>query len=170
MACCRTWPTNSITCSHVGPTSLESLVVPPGGFDQPSLSPSREDVNDELLENAHPAPPQLRWRRVALQPPEIQRVRLAKDTCVHVPDGGLRCVTWNTRGLIGSPHSPQSSRERKTHLLHSGYPEQRHRMSTRNLWERCVSPGYSGTRSAIPAIWHFYPEQFERRWTGYLHS
>ena len=36
-----------------------------------------------------------------------------KNTCVHIPDDGLRCVTWNSRGLFGSPLSPQFSRERK---------------------------------------------------------
>ena len=35
------------------------------------------------------------------------------NTCVHIPNCGLRCVTWNTTGLIGSPVSPQSSRERR---------------------------------------------------------
>ena len=72
----------------------------------------REDTNDEHLENAHLAPPHLRWGRDALQPPEIQRARLNRNTCVHIHDDGFRCVIWNTRGLIGSPTSPQLSRER----------------------------------------------------------
>ena len=25
-----------------------------------------------------------------------------RGTCGHVPDGGLRCIAWNTRGLVGS--------------------------------------------------------------------
>ena len=33
-------------------------------------------------------------------------------------DGGLRCVTWNTRGLIGSPASPQLFGKRNTSILH----------------------------------------------------
>ena len=33
--------------------------------------------------------------------------------CAYFPDGGVRCVTWNTRGLIGSPTSSQLSREQK---------------------------------------------------------
>ena len=113
VACCRILQINSITCSQVGPMSLEWPAAPPGEFDHSSVSPSREDLNDGHVENAHLALPQLRWRRHALQPPEIQRVRLDRNTCVHIPDGGLRCVTWNTRGLIGSPFSAQSSRERK---------------------------------------------------------
>ena len=34
---------------------------------------------------------------------------------IHVPtfpDGGFRCTSWNTRGLLGSPASSQRSRER----------------------------------------------------------
>ena len=30
-----------------------------------------------------------------------------------LPDGGLRCVTWNTRGLVGSVLSSQRNRELK---------------------------------------------------------
>ena len=33
--------------------------------------------------------------------------------CVHILDGGLRCVTWNTRGLNGSVSSSQISKELK---------------------------------------------------------
>ena len=34
-------------------------------------------------------------------------------TCVHNPTGGLRCVSWNSRGLLGSAASSQRSREQK---------------------------------------------------------
>ena len=77
--------------------SLEWPVAPSGRLDQPCLSLSREDTNGENLENAHLASPHVRWRRGDLQPPGVQRDRLSKNTCVHIPDGGLRCVTWNTR-------------------------------------------------------------------------
>ena len=83
-----------------------------GGFAHSCSPPSREDLNEGQVENAHLAPLQSRWRRDALQPPEIQQVR-RDGTRVHIPNGGLRCVTWNTRVLVGSPFSPQSSRERK---------------------------------------------------------
>ena len=55
----------------------------------------------------------LATRRHSFHPPEVQRHRLDRNTCAHVPDGGVRCVTWNTRGLIGSPTSSQLSREQK---------------------------------------------------------
>ena len=107
MTCCKILPTKSVTCLQVGP------VAPLGRADHSSLSPSREDPNDGHLEEDRLAPPHLRWRRNALQPPEIKRGCLDRNTCVHIPEGGLRCVTWNTRGLFGSPFSSQTSRERK---------------------------------------------------------
>ena len=57
MACYRILPIDSITCSQVAPMSLEWPMVEPGGFDQSSLSRSRENANDEHLENAHPVLP-----------------------------------------------------------------------------------------------------------------
>ena len=92
MACCRILPIDPITCSHVRPRSLARL------------------ASWKMLTSL---PPHLRWRRDALQPLGIQQVRRDGNTCIHIPDGGLRCVSWNTRGLTGSPFSPQSSRERK---------------------------------------------------------
>ena len=35
------------------------------------------------------------------------------ETCVHIPEGGLRCASWNTRGLLGSTASSQVSSEQK---------------------------------------------------------
>ena len=36
-----------------------------------------------------------------------------RDTCGHFPGGGLRCITWNSRGLVGSVFSSQKNREFK---------------------------------------------------------
>ena len=44
---------------------------------------------------------------------QLQRDSLDRNTRVHIPDGGPRCVTWNTGGLIGSVSTSQISRERK---------------------------------------------------------
>ena len=43
---------------------------------QSNHSLSQEDASGERPENAHLAPPHLRWRSDALQPPEVQRHRL----------------------------------------------------------------------------------------------
>ena len=113
LTCCIKLPRKAATCLQVGHMSLEWPVGPPAGSDQSSLSPSHEDLNDEHPEDALPARPHSRWRRDALQPPQIHRGILDRNTCVHIPDDGLRCVTWNTRGLIGSPISSQLSSEQK---------------------------------------------------------
>ena len=107
MTCCGISPLGSITCSQVGPVSLEWPVASTGGLDQSSLWLSQEDANGEHLDNAHHVPPHLRWRRDSLQPPRVQRILWSRNTCVHIPDDGHRL---NTRGLIGSPASPQLSR------------------------------------------------------------
>ena len=82
MVCYKIHPFGSITCSQVGPMSVEWPVAPTGGLDQPGLSLPREDANGEHLESTHPAPPHLRWRRDALQPPGVQRTRSSRNTCV----------------------------------------------------------------------------------------
>ena len=106
-------PFGSTTCSHVGPVSLGWPLAPLGGSSPSGHSLSQEGANRDRSGNAPLNPPHLRWRRDALQPPEVQRDHLARNTCAHIRDGGLRCISWNTRGLLGSPASSQHSRERK---------------------------------------------------------
>ena len=113
LTCYKTLPTKAVTCSPVEPMFLMLPEAPLEGSDQSGLSPSHEDPNDEHPEDALLASPHLRWRRDALQPPQIQRGSLDRNTYGHVPNDGLRCVTWNTRGLIGSPSSLQFFKERK---------------------------------------------------------
>ena len=113
MVCYRISLFGSSTCSQAGPFSLVWPVALTGRLDQPGLSLSGEDTGGEHLENAQTASPHLPWRRDALQPLRVQRYWLSRNTCVHIPDDGLRCITWNTRGLIGSPASPQLLKEKK---------------------------------------------------------
>ena len=91
---------------------LEWLVAPIAGSDQPSPASSHEDPNDEHPDGGLPAPSHSRWSRDALQPRQVQHDTAGRDTCGHF-DGGLRCITWNTRGLIGSVLSSQKNRELK---------------------------------------------------------
>ena len=76
----QNFPFGSMTCSQVRPMTLGWPVAPSGGLVQSSHSLSQEDGNGERPENAHLTPPHLRWRRDALQPPEVQRDRLARNT------------------------------------------------------------------------------------------
>ena len=111
--CYKTLPTKSITCLHVGPMSLEWPVALPAGSDPYSPSPSHEDPRGEHPGDALPVSPHSRWRRDALQPPQVQQCSVDWNTCVNFPSGGLRSVTWNTGGLLGSVTSSQNCREHK---------------------------------------------------------
>ena len=113
LVCHRVSPLSSTTCLPVGPMSLEWPLAQPGGPFQPDHSPLHEDANSDCPGNAHLGPPHQRWRRHDLQLPEVLRGQPTRDTCVHVPTGGLRCVSWNTRGFLGSTASSQRSREQK---------------------------------------------------------
>ena len=95
LTCYKTLPTKSATCLQVGPMSLEWLVALPAGSDQSSVSLSHEDPNDRHPGDALPTHQHLRWRRNALQPPQKPQGSRDRNKCVHIPDGGLRCVTWN---------------------------------------------------------------------------
>ena len=95
LTCFRVSSLGSLTC-YVGPMSFEWPSAASGGPVQSGHSLSQEDANDEHPENAHCTRPHLRWRRDSLHPPEVQRHRWDRNACAHIPDGGVRCVTWNT--------------------------------------------------------------------------
>ena len=101
------------TCWPVGPMSLEWPLAQPGGPVQHGPALSHEDANSDRLGNARLGPPHQCWRRDAFQPPAVPRDQPSRDTCVHIPTEGLRCVSWSTRGLLGSTASSQRSREPK---------------------------------------------------------
>ena len=63
--------------------SLEWPLAPPGGLAQPEHSLLQEDANCDRPENAHHGPPHQRWRRNALQPPEVLRDLPIRDMCSH---------------------------------------------------------------------------------------
>ena len=79
LTCYKRLPTKVVTCLQVVLMSLECPVALPAGSDQTGLSPSHEDLQDEHPGDAFPAPPHLRWRRDALQPPQLQRHVLANS-------------------------------------------------------------------------------------------
>ena len=103
-----------------GTISLGRLLAAPGGIVHPGHSPSREDASRDRRGSAPLGPPQLRWRRVALQPPEVLRENLVWNSFAHVPDGVFSCISWNTRGLLGPLASSQCSRELK-HAYLTGF-------------------------------------------------
>ena len=106
LTCYKTLPTKPVTCLQVVFMSLEwPVALPAENLVNPALHPPMRIPTRNILR----ALSHLRWRRDSLQPPQIQRGSLDRKTCVHILDGGLRCVTWNTRGLIGSVRLPHTS-------------------------------------------------------------
>ena len=107
--CCRVSPLSLTICWPMEPDFFEWPLIQPEGPMQAEHAPSREDANVNLPGYALLGPSHQRWRRDALQPDEVLRAQQMRDTCVHFPAGGLRCVSWNTRGLLGSTASSQIS-------------------------------------------------------------
>ena len=97
-----------------------SLVWPVSPFDRfenscPSLPP--DAPSDGLRRVVLAAPKRSRWRQGALQTqPQILQRTTGWDGCGPFLSEGLRCITWNTRGLVGSVFSGQRHRESKLYL------------------------------------------------------
>ena len=100
LTCFKTFPIKPTTCLRVEPMSLDWLLDPIERFDQSRHSSSPDDSIDEQQHGDIPASTRSRWRQDALQPPQILQGVAGRDTCGPFPDGGLRCVTWNTRTSI----------------------------------------------------------------------
>ena len=97
LTCFRTFLIKATTCLQVGSMSLDWPVDPIARFDQSRPSSSPEDPIVEQQRGAFPASTRSRWRQDALQPPQVLQGIAGWDACGHFLDGGLRCVTWNTR-------------------------------------------------------------------------
>ena len=85
--------------------SHERPLAQPGGLFHVQLehSPSHEDANRDRPEDAQFGLPHQR----------VLWDHSARDTCFHIPSGGLRCISWNTRGFFALPASSQRFREQK---------------------------------------------------------
>ena len=103
LRCSTTFLLRDATCLHVGPMSLDCPVDPFGRSDasRPSL-PSDVPSGDQQR-GAFPASIRSRWRQGALQAqPQILQRTTGWDGCGPFLSEGMRCITWNTRGLVGS--------------------------------------------------------------------
>ena len=116
LTCFKTFPIKATTCLQFGPTSLDWPLDPIARFDLSGPSSSPEDPNDEQERGAPPASTRSRWRQDALQPPQILRGIAGRDTCGHFPDGGLHCITWNTRGHVGSFFPRRRTESSNSHI------------------------------------------------------
>ena len=110
----KTVPIKAATCLQVGPMSLDWPVDPLARFDHSRSSLSPEFPSDGQQRGALPASSRSRWRQNTLQaPPQVLQRTTGWDGCGPFLSGGLRCISWNTRGLIGSVFSKQKNREFK---------------------------------------------------------
>ena len=103
LTCFKTFPIKAATCLQVGSMSLDWPVDPFARLDHSRSSISPEVPSDEQQRGALPASTRSRWRQNTLQaPPQVLQHTTGWDGCGRFLSGGLRCITWNTRGLIGS--------------------------------------------------------------------
>ena len=116
--CSLTFLLKDATCLPAGPTSLDWPVNLFSRSDStgPLLPPDVPSGEQQRV--ALPASVHSRWRQDALhaQPQILQRTT-GWDGCGPFLSEGLRCITWNTRGLVGSVFSRQRNRESKLNYL-----------------------------------------------------
>ena len=118
LKCSITFLFNDATCLPLLPMSLDWPVHPFGRSDssEPLLPP--DAPSDGPRRVALPASERSRWRQGALQvQPQILQRTTGWDGCGPFLSEGLRSITWNTPGLVGSVFSRQRNREFKLNYL-----------------------------------------------------
>ena len=133
LTCFKTFPIKATTCLQVVPMSLDWPLDPIARFDQSRPSSSPEDSIDEQQRGDLPASARSRWKQDALQPPQILQDIAGRDTCGPFPDGGLRCITWNTRGLVGSVFSSRRTENSNSNISRSSLTT-----TTSYVFRRCM--------------------------------
>ena len=106
-----TSPFRAVTCLPIRPMSLAWPMYPFDRSESSRASLPPDAPRDGLSRVALPAPAHSRWRQGTLQ----AQSQILQRTAFW--DGGLRCITWNTRGLVGSVFSRQRHRESKLNYL-----------------------------------------------------
>ena len=108
----RVSPFSPTNCLPAGPMSLEWPLAQPGGLVQPGHSLSQEDANSDrpgtviLVLHINDGDAML------FKPLEVFRDQSTRDTCVHIPTGGLRCISRGASWFC-CLCSSQRSREHK---------------------------------------------------------
>ena len=156
LTCSFTSLFRAVTCLPIGPMSLDWPVNHFGRSESsvPLLPP--DAPSDGLRRVALPGSERSRWRQGTLQAqPQILQRTVGWDGCGPFLSEGLRCITWNTRGLVGSVFSRQRHREVQTQLSQKTSGPQQHNLFPRSTWKRRGSSSYPGLGSAISALWYF---------------
>ena len=108
LTCSMTFLFKNATCLPVGPMSLDWPVDLFGRSDPSRSSLPPDTPSDGLQLRASPAYERSRWRQDALQTrPQMLQRTTGCDGCAPLLSEGLRCITCNTRGLVGSVFSRQ---------------------------------------------------------------
>ena len=118
LTCSFTFLLRDATRLPVGPMSLDWPVNPFGRSESSRPSRPPDAPSDGLRRVALPASERFRWRQGVLhaQSQTLQRTT-GWDGCGPFLSEGLRCITWNTRGFVGSVFSRQRHRESKLNYL-----------------------------------------------------
>ena len=125
-------------------------------FDDSRSSLSPEVPSDDQQRDALPASTRSRWRQNTLQAPPQVLQRTGWDRSGPFLTGGLRCITWNTRGLVGSVFSKQKNRKFKLKYLKKLFDTNNILCLQEVHGKGRVSPGYSGGGSAISFFGTFF--------------
>ena len=103
LTCSTTLLFRDATCLQVRPMSLDCPVNPFGRSDPSRSSLPPEVPSGEQQLRAFPASVRSRWRQDARQAqPQILKRTTGWDGCGTFLSEGLRCITWNTKGLVVS--------------------------------------------------------------------
>ena len=118
MTCSKMLTIKATTCLQVGPMSLDWPVDPFARFDFSRSSLSPEVPNDDPQRGGPPTSTSSRWRQDALQAqPQISQRTTGWDGCGPFLSEGMRCITWNTRGLVRPVFSKQKKQRIQTQIF-----------------------------------------------------
>ena len=146
LTCSITSLFRAVTCLPMGPMSRSES-------SRPLLLPNAP--SNGLRRVALTAPERSRWRQGTLQiQPQILQRTTGWDGCGPILSEGLRCITWNTRGLVGSVFSRQRHREPKLIYLKKLLDHNNISLSPGRTWQGRVSSSYSSIGSVISTFWY----------------
>ena len=139
--------------------SHERPLAQPGGLFHVQLehSPSHEDANRDRPEDAQFGLPHQR----------VLWDHSARDTCFHIPSGGLRCISWNTRGFFGFTCFLTTVQGTEAYLPHTAKNNHFSSLQEPHGKDSCKLFRYYSLNSCL--FWYIHSEQCTCRWTCYPH-
>ena len=118
LTCSSTSVLEVVTCLPIGPMFLVWPVSPFDRIENSCPSLPSDAPSDGLQRMVLAALERSRWRQGARQTqPQILQRTTGWDGCGPFLSEGLWCITWNTRGLVGSVFSRVKRREYKLAYL-----------------------------------------------------